>query len=166
MTKSDVVMAVVGKDVVEEVEPLNGLNMQLKRVYGDACMTVERGQHWSLFQTQCMIKGKACKLMVDGGSYCNGISKAVVVTLGLSTWRTSEPKHVAWLNICGMLKVTHKRYVCHLQLVIILMRWSVMCCHWRCVGSYLDVHGSMIAMLLMLGEQIHILLWMMANSRL
>jgi hypothetical protein len=28
--KSDVVTAIVGKDVVEEAEPLNGLNMQLK----------------------------------------------------------------------------------------------------------------------------------------
>jgi hypothetical protein len=55
-----------------------------------------------------MVKGKACKLMVDGGSYCNGISKAVVATLSLSTWRIPEPKHVAWLNSCGMLKVTHK----------------------------------------------------------
>jgi hypothetical protein len=55
-----------------------------------------------------MIKGKACKLMVDGGSYCNGISKAVVSTLGLSAWRIPEPKHVAWFNSCGMLKVTHK----------------------------------------------------------
>jgi hypothetical protein len=58
-----------------------------------------------------MIKDKACKFMVDGGSYCNGISKAVVVTLGLSTWRIPEPKHVAWLNRCGMLKVTHKVHV-------------------------------------------------------
>jgi hypothetical protein len=46
--------------------------------------------------------------MVDGGSYCNGINKAVVMTLGLSTWCIPEPKHVAWLNSCGMLKVTHK----------------------------------------------------------
>jgi hypothetical protein len=82
--------------------------MQLKQVYGDACMLADRGQHWSLFQTQCMIKGKACKLMVDGGSYFNGISKAVVAMLGLSTWRIPKPKHVAWLNSCGMLKVTHK----------------------------------------------------------
>jgi hypothetical protein len=82
--------------------------MQLKRVSGDACMPAHRGQHWSLFQTQCMIKGKACKLIVDGGSYCNGISKAVVTTLGLSTWCIPEPKHVVWLNSCGMLKVTHK----------------------------------------------------------
>jgi hypothetical protein len=55
-----------------------------------------------------MIKGKACKLLVDGGSYCNGISKAMVTTLGLSTWRIPEPKHVAWLNSRGMLKITHK----------------------------------------------------------
>jgi hypothetical protein len=58
-----------------------------------------------------MIKDKACKFMVDGGSYYNGISKAVVATLGLLTWRIPEPKHVAWLNRCGMLKVTHKVHV-------------------------------------------------------
>jgi hypothetical protein len=79
-TKADVV-----KDVVEAAELLNGLNMQLKRVYDDACMAVERGQRWSLFQTQCMIKGKACKLIVDGGSCTNGISKTMMASLGLST---------------------------------------------------------------------------------
>ena len=55
-----------------------------------------------------MIKGKACKLMIDGGSCTNGISKAMVVSLGLSTWRILEPKHLEWLNSCGMLKVTHR----------------------------------------------------------
>ena len=93
--------------IPDEFVPLSGLNVQLKRVHGDACMTVGRGQCWNLFQAQCMIKGKACKLMIDSGSYCNGISKAVVETLGLSTWRIPEPKHVEWLNSCGMLKVTH-----------------------------------------------------------
>ena len=55
-----------------------------------------------------MIKGKQCKLMIDGGSCTNGISKAMVAALGLSTWRIPEPKHLAWLNNCGKLKVTHK----------------------------------------------------------
>jgi hypothetical protein len=32
----------------------------------------------------------------------------VVASLGLSTWHISEPKHVEWLNSCGVLKVTHK----------------------------------------------------------
>ena len=96
------------KSPVEDVVPLSGLNMQLKRVHGDTCMTVDRGQRWNLFQAQCMIKGKACKLMIDSGSYCNGISKAVVEALGLSTWRIPEPRHVEWVNSCGMMKITHK----------------------------------------------------------
>jgi hypothetical protein len=104
-----VVMCV--ETAVEKVKPLSGLNMQLKWVHDEACIAVDKGQRWSLFQTQCMVKFKACKLMVDGGSYCNGISKAVVMTVGLSTWRIPEPKHVAWLNSCSMLKVTHKVHV-------------------------------------------------------
>ena len=98
----------VAKDVVEDVVPLSGLNVQLKRVRDDTCVPVDRSQHWNLFQAQCMIKGKACKLMIDGGSCTNGISKAMVAALGLSRWRIPEPKHLEWLNSCGMLKVTHK----------------------------------------------------------
>jgi hypothetical protein len=49
--------------------------------------------------------------MIDSGSYCNGISKAVVEALGLSTWRIPEPRHVEWVNSCGMLKITHKVHV-------------------------------------------------------
>jgi hypothetical protein len=46
--------------------------------------------------------------MIDGGSCTNGISKAMVAALGLSTWRLPEPKRLEWLNSCGMLKITHK----------------------------------------------------------
>jgi hypothetical protein len=142
---------------------LSGLNMQLKQVHDAACIIVDKGQHWNLFQAQCMIKGKACKFMIDSDSYCNGINKAVVEALGLSTWHIPESRHVEWVNSYGVMKITHK-CVCHLQLVTMLMRWNAMCCHWRSVGCYLDIHGSMIAMLCMLGEQIHILLCMMANN--
>ena len=94
--------------IPEEEVPLSGLNMQLKRVHDEACKTIDKGQQWSLFQTRCIIKGKECKLMIDCGSYTNGISKAMVAALRLSTWRIPEPKHLEWLNSCGMLKVTHK----------------------------------------------------------
>jgi hypothetical protein len=40
----DVVKAGVVKDVVEEVVSLSGLNMQLKRVHNETCMTSDRGQ--------------------------------------------------------------------------------------------------------------------------
>jgi hypothetical protein len=49
--------------------------------------------------------------MIDCGSYCNGISKSVVEALGLSTLRIPELRHVEWVNICGMLKITHKVHV-------------------------------------------------------
>jgi hypothetical protein len=87
--------------------PLRGMSIQLHKLSnGDEA--VSRNQRCSLFQTQCTIKEKACKLIIDSGSYCNGISRAVVASLGLSTWRIPEPKHVEWLNSCGVLKVTHK----------------------------------------------------------
>jgi hypothetical protein len=108
LSADDVVKVNVVKDIVKEVVPLSGLNMQLKRVHVETCITTDRGQRWNLFQTQCIIKGKACKLMIDSGSYCNGISTSVVETLGLSTWHIPEPRHVEWVNSCGMLKITHK----------------------------------------------------------
>jgi hypothetical protein len=111
LSATDVVKADVVKDIVEEVVPLSGLNMQLKRVYNETCMPADRGPRWNLFQAQCIIKGKACKLMIDSGSYCNGISKSVVEALGLSTWRIPEPRHVESVNSCGMLKITHKVHV-------------------------------------------------------
>jgi hypothetical protein len=115
MTKSseekqpDVAKVVVcAETAVEKVEPLSGLNMQLKRVHDAAFITVDKGQRWNLFQAQCMIKGKACKFMIDSGSYCNGISKAVVQALDLSTWHIPEPRHVESVNSYVLLKITHK----------------------------------------------------------
>jgi hypothetical protein len=89
-----------------------------------------------------MIKGKACKLMIDGDSRTNGISKAMVESLGLSTWHIPEPKHLEWLNSCGMLKVTHKvsvsftvgEYVDEVKCDVLPLE----------VCGLLGVHGSMI----------------------
>jgi hypothetical protein len=49
ITSTDM-MADVGKDVMEEAKPLIGLNMQLKRVYGNVCMTVERANVENYFR--------------------------------------------------------------------------------------------------------------------
>ena len=57
-----------------------GLNLLVQKVQdGDA-----KGQRWSVFKTQCMIKDRACKMIIDGGSFTNAISKDVVNALGLS----------------------------------------------------------------------------------
>ena len=125
--------------------PTSGLNMQLKRVHDEDDLTVDKGQRMSLFQTQCDIKGVACKLIIDGGSCTNGISKMLVEKLGLSAWRYGEPYHLEWLNNCGKLKL-HIKYVYHFQLSNILMRWNAMFYRWKLVVYYLDDHGSTIVM--------------------
>jgi hypothetical protein len=106
--KSDkVVILEVQAKVDRDDTPLRGMSIQRHKLSnGDEA--IRRNQRCSLFQTQCTIKEKACKLIIDSGSYCNGISRAVVASLGLSTWCISEPKHVEWLNSYGVLKVTHK----------------------------------------------------------
>jgi hypothetical protein len=43
-TISELLAVDVVQDVMEEVIPLSGLNMQLKRVHDDTCMTTVRGQ--------------------------------------------------------------------------------------------------------------------------
>jgi hypothetical protein len=68
-----------------------------------------------------------------------------------------------WLNSCGMLKFTHKVGV---PFTVGEYIDEVECDVLRCVGCYLGIHGSMITMLYMLGEQLHILLCMMANNGL
>ena len=66
------------------------------------------GQRWKIFQSQCKIKNKCCKLIIDGGSYTNIISKRVVDALGLKAWPHPQPHCIEWLYNSGRLKVTHK----------------------------------------------------------
>ena len=51
---------------------------------------------------------RACKLIIDGGSFTNVISKDLVQAFGLSMWRHPQPHHVEWLYNSGKLKITHK----------------------------------------------------------
>ena len=85
--------------------PMKGLNLLVEKVQGDHDA---KGQRWSVFKTQCMIKGRACKMIIDGGSFTNAVSKDLVHALGLSMWRHPQPHHVEWLYNSGKLKITHK----------------------------------------------------------
>jgi hypothetical protein len=68
----------------------------------------QKGQRWNAFQLECKIKDKVYKLVIDGGSFTNVISKDLVQTLSLSTWRHPTPHHVKWMNPAEKLKITHK----------------------------------------------------------
>ena len=52
----------------------------------------------NLFQTTCTITGKICKVIVDGGSTDNFISKESVSKLQLKTERQPEPYKLSWLK--------------------------------------------------------------------
>lgn len=68
----------------------------------------QNGQQLSVFQSECKIKDKVCKLVNDGRSFTNIISKDLVQALSLSTWRHPTPHHVNWMNPAEKLKITHK----------------------------------------------------------
>jgi hypothetical protein len=84
----------------------NCTNLMVQRVMADRIEG--QGQRWNIFQTQCTVKNTACKLIIDGGSYTNIVSKRLVDSLSLPTWKHPQPHCVEWLYNSGKLKVTHK----------------------------------------------------------
>ena len=89
----------------DDVGP-NCTNLMVQRVAADRIEG--QGQRWSIFQTQCTVKDTACKLIIDSGSYTNIVSKQLVESLSLPTWKHPQPHCVEWLYNSGKLKVTHK----------------------------------------------------------
>jgi hypothetical protein len=87
---------------------LNVASLMAHKVQRDDKVIVEPGQRRSIFQTACIIKGEVCKLIVDGGSASNMISKDVVESLSLPTWEHPKPYYMQWINGVGKLKVTHR----------------------------------------------------------
>jgi hypothetical protein len=81
-------------------------NLMVQRVEADRIDG--QGQRWNIFQTQCLVKDTTCKLIIDGGSYTNIVSKQLVDSLKLPTWKHPQPHCVEWLYNSGKLKVTHK----------------------------------------------------------
>ena len=51
----------------------------------------DKGQRWNIFQFECKINNTNCKLVIDGGSYTNAVSKGLVDALGLPAWNTHNP---------------------------------------------------------------------------
>jgi hypothetical protein len=90
MESDKVVVPEVQAMVAEDDTPLRGMSIQLhKLANGDKA--VVQNQRWSLFQTQCTIKEKTCKLIIDSGIYCNSISKAM--------WHHWGCPHGVFLNL-------------------------------------------------------------------
>jgi hypothetical protein len=66
----------------------------------------EKNQRHTLFQTNCVIKERSCRFIIDGGS-CNNLSSSdMVEKLALTTKPHPHPYYISWLNNSGKVKVT------------------------------------------------------------
>ena len=90
----DVEYAVCGESLVIR----RALNTQVK----------EEGveQRENIFHTRCLVGGKVCTLIIDGGSCANVASTTLVEKLGLKCEKHPKPYRLQWLNDSGEVKVT------------------------------------------------------------
>uniref|UniRef100_A0A0D3HU84 Uncharacterized protein n=1 Tax=Oryza barthii TaxID=65489 RepID=A0A0D3HU84_9ORYZ len=102
-------------------EKNNGLSMLAYAVQRDGSNVDAKGQRCNIFQSECKIQEKVCKLIIDGGSFTNAIRLDLVYALSLSTRRLSPPRYIQWMNQAGTQKITHK-------VIAILIKWIVMWC--------------------------------------
>jgi hypothetical protein len=65
----------------------------------------EEVQRENIFHSRCLIKGKTCSMIIDGGSCANVINNLLVEKLGLPTLKHPKPYKLQWLNDCGEVKV-------------------------------------------------------------
>ena len=91
------------------MSPMGSMMAQEAHIDGAAIMV--KGQRSNIFQSECKIQDKVCKLIIDGGSFTNVVSSDLVHALSLSTRRLPKPRYVQWMNQSGTLKITHKARV-------------------------------------------------------
>ncbi|XP_020958773.1 uncharacterized protein LOC110262652 [Arachis ipaensis] len=73
------------------------LNLQVKEDSLEQCQ--------NLFHTRCLVGGKVCSLIIDGGSWTNVASTLMVEKFGLTCVRHPKPYTLQWLNDSGEIKV-------------------------------------------------------------
>ena len=66
----------------------------------------ELEQRENLFYTRCLVQGKVCSLIVDGGSFVNVASETLVSKLGLTVQKHPKPYRLQWLNEEGEMRVS------------------------------------------------------------
>ncbi|KAG7564179.1 Reverse transcriptase domain [Arabidopsis suecica] len=68
----------------------------------------EQAQRENLFHTRCLVKGKVCSLIIDGGSCTNVASRSMVEKLGLEVLKHPRPYSLQWLNKNGEMSVNER----------------------------------------------------------
>ncbi|XP_073525851.1 uncharacterized protein [Phyllobates terribilis] len=90
----------------EELEYEHGDSLICKRTLHVLATLDEASQRDNLFHTRCLVKGKVCNMIIDGGSCTNIASTTLVSKLQLPTTSHKRPYKLRWMNECGELRVT------------------------------------------------------------
>lgn len=77
---------------------MDGLSLMSHEVCGDSRIVDMKVQHSNIFQLECKIQDKVCKLIIDGGSFTNAISLDLVHALYSSAWRFPTPRCMQWMS--------------------------------------------------------------------
>ena len=62
-------------------------------------------QRENIFHSRCLVNGKLCSIIIDGGSCVNVASTLFIDKLGLETTKHPKPYKLQWLNNSGEVRV-------------------------------------------------------------
>jgi len=80
----------------EEIQ--SGEFLMVRKMLENQVMEEDTSQRENFFQTRCLVKGKVCALIIDGGSCTNFASTRLVSKLHLETKPHPKPYKLQWIN--------------------------------------------------------------------
>jgi hypothetical protein len=91
--------------------PMSGLSLVLRRVLHATDPATPASQREVLFQTKCLVMGRVCKMIIDGGSCTNLASQTMIEKLSHPTFKHPEPYKLHWLNDGSSVEVRKQALV-------------------------------------------------------
>ena len=92
-------------EYVEEEETPEGDLLMIRWLLGGQLKHEEESQRENIFHTRCLINGKVCMVIIDGGSCTNVASARLVSKLNLATKPHPRPYKLQWLSKDGEVQV-------------------------------------------------------------
>ncbi|XP_073056978.1 uncharacterized protein [Primulina eburnea] len=93
------------EDPAEGYEAVLGEALVTRRIMSAQVKEEETNQRENLFHTKCLVSGKVCNIIIDGGSCTNVASLEMVEKLSFPTLKHPQPYRLQWLNDCAEVMV-------------------------------------------------------------
>ena len=92
----------------EEERESEGDLFMIRRMLGSQAVELDDCQRENIFHARCLIQGKLCSLIIDGGSCTNVASARLVSKMKLETKPHPQPYKLQWLNEDGEMTVNRQ----------------------------------------------------------